>query len=299
MKIYLLAFAFLLLTTPTTNAANSGDFSGAVAIGTSYAGIVTAPVDGVVIQGNVGIGTTTPSGLLHVSGSADSYFDYYGNTLHVFARRANGTSNSPTATQNGDILSGYLGTGYHTGGWNTGNAGFQTRATQNHTSSAQGNKIEFFVTPNGATSAVIAATIDHDSTLNIGAFAASSATHVCRNGNTLSSCSSARRFKENIKPSSFGLKEVLEMKPVTFDFKDHKENWEKHDFGFIAEDMRDINPLFVTYDQSGKIDGVRYMQLAAVQAKAIQELNEKIVKQQAELDELKRAIKQFTPLTTQ
>lgn len=283
----------MLICAIPAKAANSGDFSGAVAIGTSYAGIVTAPVNGLIVQGSVGIGTTASSGLLHVSGSADSYFDYYGNTLHIFARRANGTSNSPTATQNGDILSGYLGTGYNSGGWNTGNAGFQTRATQNHTSSAQGNKIEFFVTPNGATSAVIAATIDQDSTLNVGAFAASSGTHVCRNGNTFSSCSSAKRFKENIKPSSFGLKEVLEMKPVTFDFKDHKENWEKHDFGFIAEDMHTISPLFITYDENNEISGVRYAQLAAVQVKAIQQLNEKITAQQMEIDELRVLIKQL------
>jgi len=41
----------------------------------------------------------------------------------------------------------------------------------------------------------------------------------------------------------------------------------------VAEDMEKINPLFVTYDESGKIIGVRYMQLAAVNAKAIQELH--------------------------
>lgn len=50
--------------------ANSGDFSGAVAIGTGYAGIVTAPLDGLAVQRNVGIGTASPTNSLSFSGSA-------------------------------------------------------------------------------------------------------------------------------------------------------------------------------------------------------------------------------------
>jgi hypothetical protein len=37
-----------------------GDFSGGVAIGTSYAGVDSAPTNGLIVQGNVGIGTTSP-----------------------------------------------------------------------------------------------------------------------------------------------------------------------------------------------------------------------------------------------
>jgi hypothetical protein len=66
------------------------------------------------------------------------------------------------------------------------------------------------------------------------------------------------------------------MKPVTFDLKDHKDNWERHDFGFIAEDMEAINPPFVTYDEDDEVSGVRYMQLTAV-TPGIQELHAKEV----------------------
>ena len=48
--------------------ANQGDFSGAVAIGTGYAGISAAPLNGLLVQGNVGIGTTSPSFTLDVTG---------------------------------------------------------------------------------------------------------------------------------------------------------------------------------------------------------------------------------------
>jgi hypothetical protein len=42
------------------------DVYGAAAIGTSYAGVSTAPANGLLVQGNVGIGTTAPAYLLHV-----------------------------------------------------------------------------------------------------------------------------------------------------------------------------------------------------------------------------------------
>jgi hypothetical protein len=44
-----------------------------------------------------------------------------------------------------------------------------------------------------------------------------------------------------------------------------------------------INPLLVTYDDDGKVEGVRYMQLTSVMAKAIQE-------QQAEIEQLKETV---------
>ncbi len=55
----LAVYAILLL--PHLAQANSGDFSGGVAIGTSYAGANTAPTNGLIVQGNVGIGTTAPT----------------------------------------------------------------------------------------------------------------------------------------------------------------------------------------------------------------------------------------------
>jgi hypothetical protein len=133
-------------------------------------------------------------------------------------------------------------------------------------------------------------TLDVNGKLYVATFAAGSSTTVCQNGNVLSSCTSALRFKENIKPYEMGLKEVLEMKPVTFDQRDHTDSWEKHDFGFVAEEMKKINPIFVTYDEKGTINGVRYMQLTAVNTRAIQEMHQEM---QAEIDDLKRTIEEL------
>src|ERR1700744_5743552 len=65
-KIWAL-FALSLFLSPHAFA-NSGDFNGGVAIGSSYAGTVAAPANGAIVQGPVGIGSTSPAATLDVNG---------------------------------------------------------------------------------------------------------------------------------------------------------------------------------------------------------------------------------------
>jgi Chaperone of endosialidase len=121
--------------------------------------------------------------------------------------------------------------------------------------------------------------LDVNGQVHIATFASASATTVCQNAGVLSSCSSSIRYKEKVKDATFGLGDVMKMRPVTFKWKGRDE----HDLGFIAEDMEHINPLFVTY-KDGQIEGVKYPQLVSVLSKAIQE-------QQGEIEELKREVR--------
>jgi hypothetical protein len=79
--LYFVILALILI--PAHAEANSGDFSGGVAIGTSYAGTNTAPTNGLIIQGKAGIGTSSPS-----------------HDLDVFDGTANGLGLSGASTGN-------------------------------------------------------------------------------------------------------------------------------------------------------------------------------------------------------
>ncbi len=110
--------------------------------------------------------------------------------------------------------------------------------------------------------------------VKIDSFGSATASTVCQLSGVLSSCSSSIRYKENVKDADFGLRQVQQLRPVTFKWRGRDEN----DFGFIAEEVAKIDPLFATY-KDGHIEGVTYPQLTAILAKAIQE-------QQAEIDRL-------------
>ena len=90
--------------------------------------------------------------------------------------------------------------------------------------------------------------------------------------NSLSTCSSSERYKENISDLSLGgLETVLALRPVEFDWIGDGE----HDLGFIAEETEVIDPILASY-HGGQIEGVKYKQLTAVLVKAIQELEARV-----------------------
>ncbi|HMM80418.1 MAG TPA: tail fiber domain-containing protein [Pyrinomonadaceae bacterium] len=113
--------------------------------------------------------------------------------------------------------------------------------------------------------------------VSIGRLAAGSSTPVCRNGNVLADCSSSRRYKENIAPYVSGLDLIERLQPVTFDWKDRKE----HDLGLIAEEVAEAEPLLVTHNRSGEIQGVKYDQITVALINAVKEQQAQIEKQMA------------------
>ena len=84
---------------------------------------------------------------------------------------------------------------------------------------------------------------------------------------------SSARYKDNIEDSSYGLAEVLAMRPVTFTYKAEPE---RHDVGFIAEEMVNVIPEVVAKTTEGEPDAISYDRLTSVLCKAIQELNAKV-----------------------
>ncbi len=119
---------------------------------------------------------------------------------------------------------------------------------------------------------------------------------------------SDRRDKTNIKDAGYGLEEVLNLRPVTYDWKKQPEKGTQ--FGLIAQEVNEILPEIV-YDpaedmvmnEEGQLVplefnedarmGINYALVTPVLIKAIQEQNEVIESQQARIEELEQNMSKF------
>jgi hypothetical protein len=103
---------------------------------------------------------------------------------------------------------------------------------------------------------------------------------LCRNAsNQIALCSSSLRYKTNVKRSQLGLDLVNRLRPVTFDWKDGG----MHDLGLGAEDVAAVEPLLVTYNATGGVEGVKYDRLGVVLVNAVKEQQEQIELQKAQI----------------
>lgn len=90
---------------------------------------------------------------------------------------------------------------------------------------------------------------------------------------------SARRFKDHIEPLDTGLEEVLRLQPVRYHLKadvaasiDDPSNYAYGEqVGFIAEDVAEVDQRLVSYESDGQAHSVRYLQMTALLAHAIQQ----------------------------
>jgi hypothetical protein len=97
-------------------------------------------------------------------------------------------------------------------------------------------------------------------------------------------CVSSRRYKTNIARLGFGLDLVRRLRPITFDWKEDG----KPDLGLIAEDVAAIEPLLVTYDSKGRVEGVKYDRVGVLLVNAVQEQQAQIAQQQHTIETLQQ-----------
>jgi|GEM_PF-496299 len=90
------------------------------------------------------------------------------------------------------------------------------------------------------------------------------------------------RLKTNIVVSPYGLKEVLQMYPVQYNWKTNPNN--DLQIGFLAQDIQKLVPEAVVVPANGDPLGMKYTELIPVLVKAIQE-------QQKKIDELEKMVK--------
>lgn len=90
------------------------------------------------------------------------------------------------------------------------------------------------------------------------------------------------RFKTNINTLRYGLKEVMLMRPVSYDWIEQPQ---QHKIGLIAQEVKKLVPEVVSGDESKEQLGMNYAELVPVLINAIQELK-------AQVDDLKKQLEQ-------
>ena len=118
--------------------------------------------------------------------------------------------------------------------------------------------------------------------------AAATATTLCRTAiNEIAACTSSIKYKEKINSFNSGLDLVKRLRPVSF-------NWiggGDLDLGLVAEEVEKVEPLLVTFDKKGEVEGVKYDRVGVVLVNAVQEQQRQIEAQQKQIDGQKEIIK--------
>ena len=129
----------------------------------------------IAANGNIGIGTTTPSATVEAVRDGDvavvgatSFGD--GCCAGFVARMARGTAAAPAAVQSGDALALFLGDGYGATDFSSEAGGMVIIAAENWTDTAQGTAIAFLTTPLGSTEDAAHMVIMPDGNVGIGTF---------------------------------------------------------------------------------------------------------------------------------
>lgn len=211
-------------------------------------------------NGNVGVGTSNPQTNLQVyESSSDSIFNVVsgGKAISLYA---NSGQNPAVYWDNSDPLRFGVSP---TGGASGGGGGFSElmRIT------ASGNV------------GIGTSTPGYPLAVNGTAYATGAA----------GALSDARYKKDIAAYAEDALKQVEELKPVTFLWKDPRDDGMKGpQIGFIAQDVQNVVPeTILTMHDDEKTLGIKYDALIPVLTKAIQQ-------QQAEIDELKQSLREIT-----
>ena len=96
---------------------------------------------------------------------------------------------------------------------------------------------------------------------------------------------SDRRLKTNIQPLSYGLNEVLKLRPVTYDWKDRSGS---NKIGLIAQEVKLVIPQVVIGNEEKENLGMNYAELVPVLINAIKEQQQEIQEQNKQIAELRK-----------
>jgi hypothetical protein len=129
----------------------------------------------------------------------------------------------------------------------------------------------FAVSPNGTISSLYV-----NSSGGVGSYSFGTGTIYSNAGILSNTPPSDERLKENITNISWGLSDILKLRPVSYHWKDDKVN-QGVQFGFIAQEVQDVMPEAIKeFGEDVKYLGLEKDAIYATLVKAIQEQNQTI-----------------------
>ena len=275
-------------------------------------------------NGNVGIGTTDPQFKLHVRSSAATYMVYGQNdssdpnAAGVAGSAENGVGVLGTSLSGSGVRGaafsnsgkGVHGTSTGTGtgvfGQSVSGIGVQGESASDtgyggYFSNTAGGIAGYFQGSVQATGSLLASgNLSVAGKIKLNHLDDPGTQPLCYGVNAaIALCSSSLRYKDNVLPLQFGLDLIQRLRPVTFNWKANQQ----HDLGLIAEEVAKVEPLLVTRNQAGEIEGVKYAQINVILVNAVKEQQAQIEAQktqnallQKQLTEQRQQIEAMTRL---
>jgi len=254
-----------------------------------YLAFITGGIDQITNErmridgaGNVGIGTAAPSQKLDVNGNinASGSLISQGSVL-VDAANVNTGTLTP-GIQFGGSSSGETISSKRTAGTNQWGIDFYTGGTNRMTITNGGNVGIGTNAPGYKLTVAGIVAPSADNTYSLGGGTTNRWSAVYATNGTIQT--SDRRLKTNIKNLNYGLKEVLALQPVSYNWKEKPTTDNK--IGLIAQDVKKLVPEVVTGDEAKEKLGMNYAELVPVLINAIKE-------QQQQINDLKEMVKKL------
>jgi hypothetical protein len=113
----------------------------------------------------------------------------------------------------------------------------------------------------------------------------------------LGTVSSSRRYKEDIDDMGLASERLLQLRPVTFRYKEPYENNEKRlQYGLIAEEVAEVLPELVVYDEDNQPETVKYRLLSTLLLNELQNQDQTLKDQGRQLESLKTQVEELHKL---
>ena len=103
---------------------------------------------------------------------------------------------------------------------------------------------------------------------------------------------SSERYKKDVEPMGGTTAKLTQLRPVTFKLKTDRSGVRQ--YGLIAEEVAKVYPELVIRDERGRVEGVRYEELAPMLLNELQVQRQKSEMQAEQIQELQRAVAKLT-----